>query len=416
MTDERSIIAFLNKFSENLHTEQEHAWFISWTNTAPIERVAEMLRIYQEIADKRTSAEHISYPQLTDKIEARLNEINAGNVQTEDVPKLWPLLSRIASVAAIFFLIAGVVAYSWINREVEKPVIVKNKIRIIKNEVLPGGNKALLTLANGDKIILDNAKNGVVATQAGINIRKTAEGRIIYDAAKPDERASALSYNMITTPRGGQYQITLPDGSKVWLNAASSLKFPASFSGKERVVEVTGEAYFEVEKVTSASGERVPFKVISANQMVEVLGTHFNINAYADEVTINTTLLEGSVKIWQRATQQAKYLKPGQQARVGKDIQVTNVDVRGAVAWKNGYFNFSQENIESIMRKISRWYNVDITYRGNITRENFIGSISKFEQVSQVLDMLQLTGSVHFKIEDSTGEHATEGRRIVVMP
>lgn len=416
MTDERSIIAFLNKFNENQHSEQEHAWFISWTRTAPIEQVEEILKVYQKIAAKRADAELVSYPRLTEKIEAILNELKEDQIQTQNVSKLWPLFRKIASIAAIFFVIAGVGAYIWIIGEVKKPAIVKNKTMIIKNDVVPGSNKAYLTLSNGEKIILDSAKNGLVATQAGTNIRKTAEGRIVYDAVKQNEKVTEHSYNMITTPRGGQYQITLPDGSQVWLNAASSLKFPASFSDKERIVEVTGEAYFEIAKVTAASGARVPFKVISANQMVEVLGTHFNINAYADEASINTTLLEGSVKIWQRTTQQSQYLKPGQQARVGKSITVANVDVTGAVAWKNGYFNFSHENIGSIMRKISRWYNVDITYNGNITKENFIGSISKFEQVSQVLDMLQLTGSVHFKIENTTGEHATGGRRIVVMP
>ncbi|MGV8878672.1 MAG: FecR family protein [Sphingobacteriaceae bacterium] len=416
MTDEESIIAFLNKFSDNQHTEQEHAWFINWTRTAPIEHVEQLLKVYQEIAGNRADKELVSYPQLTEKIENSLNELKEDQIPTQYVLKIWPLFRKIASVAAIFFVIAGVGAYIWINREVKKPAIVKNKIRIITNEVVPGGNKAYLTLSNGEKIVLDSAQNGVVAIQAGTNIRKTAEGRIVYDAAKSSDKSAELSYNIITTPRGGQYQLTLPDGSQVWLNAASSLKFPASFSGKERIVEVTGEAYFEVAKVISASGVRVPFKVISANQLIEVLGTHFNVNAYPDEVTSNTTLLEGSVKIWQRTTQQAQYLKPGQQARVGKDIQVSNVDVNGAVAWKKGYFNFSQENIGSIMRKISRWYNVDIIYKGNITGENFIGSISKFEEVTQVLDMLQLTGSVHFKIENTPGKELTGGRRIVVMP
>lgn len=418
MTDERTVIEFLHKFSENQHTEQEHAWFIHWTNTAPIESVQEILKIYQEIAEKQARQEWVPYPQLVDKIERRLNEFNDAKIHTAaHVPRFYPLLRRIASIAAVFFIMAGIGAYLWINREVKNPAIVKSKSDVIKNEVVPGGNKAMLTLSNGETIILDNAKNGVVATQAGIKIRKTANGQIIYDAAKPDKKASNLSYNIITTPRGGQYQIALPDGSKVWLNAASSLKFPASFSDKERIVEVTGEAYFEVAKVTSASsGTRVPFKVISGNQTVEVLGTHFNINAYPEEATINTTLLEGSVKIWQLSTHHSKHLNPGQQARVGKSIQVADVDVRGAVAWKNGYFNFSHENIESVMRKISRWYNVDITYEGDITREGFVGSISKFEQVSQVLEMLQLTGSVHFKIENSKGENTSGGRRIVVMP
>lgn len=436
MMDKQSLNEFLKKFSGNRHTEQEHQLFIDWLNAAPVEQIQEVLEKYQHVFEIQSSGETVQYPQLIEKIEARLDNLEA--TPASEPVMLWYRLSRVASIAAILFVITAFGIYFWINRNLPEPVMVKKENGFHKNEISPGGNKAILTLANGSKIILDNAKNGVLATQSGISIRKTANGQLIYDlsggqhSTSPSVTNQPEVYNTITTPRGGQYQLTLPDGSKVWLNAASSLKFPASFTGQERNVELTGEAYFEIAKATSPSdGVRIPFKVTSGNQTVEVLGTHFNINAYPDEATINTTLLEGSVKIslssslgeparmtrsdGGRGMRLSQLLYPGQQAKVGAGIRVSNIDAAQAIAWKNGYFIFPSEDIGSIMRKISRWYDADIKYEGDITRERFVGSVSRFENVSQVLDMLELTGSVHFKIVAGNDAPGKE-RRIIVMP
>jgi len=419
--NEQALNEFLKRFADNRHTEQEHMLFINWLNTAPVEEIQKVLDNYQHISEMQLREEPVQYPQLVEKIEARLNELNEEETQAEYAVRLWPLIRKIASIAAIFFITTAIGLFFLINRNSSKPLIVKNeKNRIYKNEIPSNKNRAILTLSDGSKINLDNAKNEILVTQDGVNIRKTSSGEIVYEVQSLANQDIKISYNTISTPRGGQYQIVLPDGSKVWLNAASSLKFPVSFSHEERRVELVGEAYFEVAKLNPHSGEhegsRIPFKVTSGNQVLEVLGTHFNINAYPDEATINTTLLEGSVKIEQLETHNSKVLKPGQQAKVGADIRVSNVDVSQVIAWKNGYFIFSHENIESIMRKISRWYDVDIEYKGNITQEGFVGSVSRFEKVSQVLDMLQMTGLVHFKIEKWTDEPGQKERRIIVMP
>ncbi len=418
--NEESINEFLKKFSENRHTEREHKIFISWLASAPIEEVQKILDDYQDLAKIQSLSEPAYSPQLIEKIEARLNALNNQEIYAEPVAKLWPWLRKTAYVA-ILFVISLLGVYFYINRNIDQQVIAKKENRIKKNEISPGGDKAILTLSDGSTIVLDSAKNGLLATLSGINISKTANGQITYKTSLSSSSRLEPSYNTISTPRGGQYQVILPDGTKVWLNAASSLTFPTFFSGRERRVELTGEAYFEVVTLVSPSneaGERIhiPFTVVSGNQLVEVLGTHFNVNAYSDETTINTTLLEGSIKVLHMGTHHTRLLKPGQESKVGTDIQVSNVEVAQSIAWKNGYFVFEHEDIESIMRKISRWYDVDVQYEGDITKEGFIGSVSKFENVSQVLDMLKFTGLVHFKVEDQTNEQGRKGRRIIVMP
>lgn len=282
----------------------------------------------------------------------------------------------------------------------------KQQISKYAADVKPGGNKAVLKLADGSEISLTDAENGTLSHQSGITITKTADGQVVYSAAAVKMNSTnQINYNVISTPRGGQYQINLPDGTRVWMNAASSLKFPQAFTGlKERSVELTGEAYFEV-----AKNKQQPFKVHTGltsgerKQTIEVLGTHFNVNAYADEHTTRTTLLEGSIRLNNETT-----LHPGEQAALsGRRISVTRIDTEEAVAWKNGYFLLNNEDIYSIMRKISRWYNVEVVYSGKITDNTFIGTVSRSGNISEVLDILELTGTVHFKIE---------GRRITVMP
>lgn len=275
--------------------------------------------------------------------------------------------------------------------------------QIAKNDFTPGGNKAVLTLANGSKIVLNNAKNGILANQGNISVNKTHDGEIAYDASNgaQAETGTEPSYNTITTPKGGQYQVVLADGTKVWLNSVSSISFPTAFTGKERRVEITGEVYFEV-----AKNKAKPFFVKGGNQLVEVLGTHFNINSYTDEPDVKTTLLEGSVKIVQLVNGGSALLRPGQQAinRSTGPIVVRDADIEQIVAWKNGLFQINDANIETIMRQAARWYDVDIQFEGKIPERKFSGKIKRDVKASEFLQMLTYF-NVRFTIE---------GRKIIV--
>ncbi|HWW40092.1 FecR family protein, partial [Pedobacter sp.] len=260
--------------------------------------------------------------------------------------------------------------------------------------------KAVLTLSDGKNIILDEAADGHIADQSGVTITKTKQGEIIYAV---NNHLTSKAVNQISTPKGGQYQIQLPDGTKVWLNSASSLRYPASFSGPERKVELSGEAYFEVTK-----NKNMPFKVLTRKQEITVLGTHFNVNGYEDEETIKTTLLEGSVKVKIMGSENSALLKPGEQSVYEKNgLNVVNADLDEVIAWKNGYFLFQDEDIHAVMRKVARWYDIEVVYQGNLSRKHIGGSVSKSKDLSDVLMILKATDEVNFKIE---------GRRVTVMP
>ncbi len=273
-------------------------------------------------------------------------------------------------------------------------------------DLKPGGNKAILTLADGNKIILNDKGLGTIAEEENITITKTADGQLLYtikDSATK-QQSDERNYNVISTPRGGQYQVILPDGTNVWLNASSSLKYPVRFGGKERVVVFEGEGYFEV-----ATDKTRPFKVNTPKESVEVLGTHFNINSYADEPLSKTTLVEGKVRVSEPgAVGQASHrvLLPGQQSVVRDgNLEVTSVNIQNVIAWKNGEFMFNIENIETVMRTIARWYDVDIIYQSPVEQAYIWGSVSRFENISEVLKVIEMTGTVHFKVE---------GRRVYV--
>lgn len=303
------------------------------------------------------------------------------------------------AAAAIIICMLSVSLYFLFKPQPARQISKTENIKSPANDVAPGGNKAILTLANGRSIILDSAANGTLTTQGNSKILKL-NGMLSYNTLK--NKSSEVLYNTISTPRGGQYELMLSDGSKVWLNAASSLRFPASFVGKERKVELLGEAYFEV-----AKNAAMPFKVKVHGMEVEVLGTHFNINSYDNESMIRTTLLEGSVKI--NKNNSSSLLKPGQQAQMNKagEIKIiNNVDVEEAIAWKEGKFQFDKADIHDIMRQLARWYDVDVEYKGTVS-SHFGGTISRDVNLSQVLNMLHLTGEVNFQIQD---------KKVVVMP
>ncbi len=284
----------------------------------------------------------------------------------------------------------------------QAPKPVKSNAIAQKNDIRPGSNKAVLTLANGQKITLTDSVNGPIAVQANIKIAKTAKGQIAYELPKGEtDDDLAVGYNTIEAPTGGQWQVILPDHSKVWLNAKSSLTYPTYFTGNERKVQLKGEAYFEV-----AHNARMPFKVSSRGQTVEVLGTHFDIMAYDDDEIMKTTLLEGSVKISNNGY--SRILVPGEQAQVSDaGTKVTDdIDLEDVMAWKNGYFKFN-DSLENVMRKIARWYNIEIKYANNVDPSlRFGGKISRYKNLSSALKIMELTGNIHFKVE---------GRRVTVM-
>ncbi|MRG44517.1 DUF4974 domain-containing protein [Chitinophaga sp. SYP-B3965] len=289
------------------------------------------------------------------------------------------------AAAASILIIISVTVYQFTRPVAAPPQMAQTPV------ILPGTNKAVLQLADGTIIPLDSTANGTLAQQGNINIIKLDSGKLAYQADAATDESNL--YNTIITPRGGQYQVTLADGSKVWLNAASSLRFPATFKGRpNRVVELIGEAYFEV-----AKDKQQPFRVTTKNVEIEVLGTHFNVMAYKDEDMLKTTLLEGSVKVSSDAA--SALLQPGQQAQVttGKPgiAIVKDADVQQATAWKNGIFEFTGEDIHSVMRQLARWYDIDVQIAAPIS-SHFMGTISRNVNASEVFKMLEMTGAVKF--------------------
>lgn len=296
------------------------------------------------------------------------------------------LWAKIASAAIVLFFVSFGLHLYFQAKKVSQNQIVKAKSKL--HDALPGGNKAVLTLANGKTIILDNAQNGTLARQGNTLIKKAADGQLIYNVAALANANSAPSINTISTPRGGQYQVILPDGTKVWLNSASSLRFPTRFTGVSRQVEIIGEAYFEVTKKPA-----MPFRVKTNRAEIEVLGTHFNVMAYDDEKTMKTTLLEGAVNI-KSGTFSAR-LKPGQQAQInttGQSKVVSDVDLEDEIAWKNGIFQFRDAEIDVILRQAARWYDVDVTYKSKVPAKEFTGRISRNVKASELLNMLKYAG------------------------
>lgn len=301
-----------------------------------------------------------------------------------------PRMRGITAAAAILILMGSVAYYSWL-KPVKKEAVAS--IGPAAN-ILPGGNKATLTLGDGSVIVLDSAANGALTQQGNSQITKAKNGELIYEETT---HHSPLAYNTLATPRGGQYQLVLPDGSKVWLNAVSSIRYPASFTGAERRVEITGEAYFEVAK------QKKPFVVTANGTDVTVLGTHFNVNAYAYENAQRVTLLEGSVQVSKE--KEKMIIKPNQQAQVRNGIAIADhVDVAEAVAWKNGKFSFGETaDIHSVMNQVADWYNVNVVFKG-ATNKHISGTISRNVNLGLLLQMLKTTGVADFNVEGKTVE------------
>jgi hypothetical protein len=315
-----------------------------------------------------------------------------------NIVKLYAGWMKIAAAVLIFVS----VGFYFVHRQ--KMGAVKNEVANTTARIVPGSNKAILTLATGKSIVLDSAANGALANLGKSQVNKVGDGKLVYDVLPNATHAgvNAVLYNTLTIPPGGQYQVVLPDGTQVWLNSSSSLSYPTEFAGNSRTVKLTGEAYFEV-----AKNKDKPFYVEMNNVQVKVLGTHFNISAYADDNDLTTTLLEGSVQISKNGS--LALLKPGQQAVIGSNanaITVSKAHINEAMAWKNGYFMFNDDNIVDIMKKVSRWYDADIEYQGNFSSQRFGGTFTRSKSITDLLKNLEQISNVHFKIT---------GRRITVM-
>ena len=371
--------------------QQELNWLREYFDTGNPDHLLELIRAELQLADD-LSAENPAETAVFSRVYAHIESARLTEFAAKRRPvRLW---SKAATMAAAIAMIAtGVYFYTYRN----VPIVVRTASNAAG--ISPGRNAATLTLSNGKKIVLSDAVNGELAKEAGVNITKTADGQLVYEIFGSGD-GSENSMNTLSTARGETYVLSMPDGTKVWLNAATTIKYPANFASlSERRVQLEGEAYFEV-----ARDKSHPFLVESATQQVKVLGTHFNVNTYRDEPSVKTTLLEGAVRI-----NDSTMLKPGEQSVLlpSGRFSVQQVNADKFVAWKNGKFVFERERIEGVMRKLARWYNVEVEYKGRIADKTFSGTISRFENISKILDKITYTQNVKFKIE---------GRRIIVMP
>ncbi|EHQ25933.1 FecR family protein [Mucilaginibacter paludis] len=363
----------IKKYNEGTCSEEEKAIVESWH--------------LNDLAESTFVPSEESIRSLNTKMR---QTIIAHSQSAPIVRKLWPRIAAAASI--LLFLSVG--AYLYFNKAETKQQTAQNQIQ----DITPGTNKATITLANGKQIVLTDAKTGLLANQGSAAINKTADGQVIYNASKASPTGRDLegaTYNTMSTPRGGQHGLILSDGTKVWLDAASSITFPVAFTGKDRSVKITGQVYFEV--VHNAAQ---PFRVTVKGQTIEDLGTHFNISAYDDEPAVITTLIEGSVQV--ATGEQVALLQPGEEALVGNGthkIAVHQANVQQAIAWKDGLFRFNQTELKTIMRQISRWYDLDVIYEGNVVNDAFDGQIPRDVKLSQLLKILA-SNQIHFQVEN----------------
>lgn len=395
--DKNRLTYLLKQYADNIASVEEVKELFAYINTTDAETLQELLM----------SAETTSHETHGD-LEHLWLAIEAETTKKKKYQSKHSAWWRYAAAALVLFTVSGSYFFFAKHNSNRQTITASQKQGQYKNDITPGGNKATLTLADGSVIVLDSAQNGSLAQQGNTKIIKLNAGQLAYNNADANGK---IMYNTITTPRGGQYQVMLPDGTKVWMNAESSLYFPTAFTGNERRVELTGEAYFEVAHLSLSNGKKMPFIVhvnspVSATGMdVLVTGTHFDIMAYGNEQNIKTTLLEGSVKILEGNT--TKDLMPGKQAIVSNDnIKIADANTEQAIAWKDGYFRFKETGIKEIMRQVERWYDVDVAYQTQGELQDYTGVVPRSENVSALLHTLELTGTVHFKIE---------GRKIIVL-
>jgi ferric-dicitrate binding protein FerR (iron transport regulator) len=410
---------------------QEHENFKDKADLDALLRAAE-LTAQQKLSDLSTAEaaelkawleenpQHSEWQQKLDKF--RLQELLSSYTAFKDSDKAaWekfrktnlpapvPPVSRIHFLktawfryAAVALVVTGIGTYLWMNKSNKSETIVKTEPLPVQTDIAPGRDGAILTLADGRKMLLDTLGNGVIAYQHGAELI-LKNGQLTY--AVSGKPAGEIAYNTMSTPKGRQFRVTMPDGTGVWLNSASSIRYPTVFAGNERRVEITGEVYFEVSK-----NSNLPFKVSAANTEVVVLGTRFNVNAYANEPNASTSLLQGAVQV--NSGNSSAVLKPGQQARVqtasaGGNIKVLNkVNIQQVINWKNGLFSFEHADIPTVMRQLERWYDIEVQYEGAVPVNEIHGELGRDLSLQQILKVLQQM-KVNCKLE---------GRKLIVYP
>jgi ferric-dicitrate binding protein FerR (iron transport regulator) len=381
-------------FESQHWSAEDRQWLLQYLDAQEQDDLRELMAAHFR-EDAETPVSYITEARLLAQIHQKTGITKA--------PKRLLSLARL-SVAASIIVVLGTGIWLWRSQMTDgrSQMTGKKVLSSLVNDAAPGRNNAVLTLADGRTITLDSAANGGLAEQGNIKVIKL-NGRISYTNSGGAAANSAALMNTISTARGNQYQLVLADGSKVWLNAASSLRFPAAFTGRERKVEITGEAYFEI-----APNAAMPFKVMANGAEINVLGTSFNVNAYTDETAVKTTLLEGSVRV-SSAPVVARHLSsvllsPGQQARLnttGTVSVTTPADVTADIAWKEGYFLFDNTDLATLMRQVSRWYDVDVVFTGNITDDGFTGKVSRGVPLSRLLQVLELN-DIHCILKGKT--------------
>ena len=388
MKKDMQLKELLRKYREGSASLEEQAVLEQWYNAHALEpeniiSETELLQARHQIwsgANEQAGLGRKFLPDIEQTIKNPISNQQIG------VFRVWRSIVVAASIVLVAAL--GLYIHSTFFNEQDFDTLAR------KNKIVPGDNRAILTLSDGTRIDLNNAKVGSLAQQGGIRIRKTDDGRLIYNFT--DKNLGLSGFNTVSTPNGGQHQISLPDGSRVWLNASSSLRFPISFASmRERKVELLGEAYFEIMK-----DKNHPFLVSSPGQLVQVMGTHFNVNAYNGAGAIKTTLLEGRVRI--KANGVSVDLSPGQQASLSKSggLKVREVMADQSIAWKNGYFMFDDDELEVIMANVGRWYDVEVVFEDQeLKRSTFWGPVNRFKSIGEVLRVMERTGKVHFRIE-----------------
>jgi transmembrane sensor len=373
----------------DLHGEELRA-FEQWLAEDPRNR-----QLVEKLQDSQVLQEGLDFMSTVDT-EGAWQKVA---LRTERQGKVRSLGARFLPYAAALLLLAGGAAVYFSTRPPGPASIARQVPARPSVDTTANADKTRLVLADGSVIVLDAAANGTLRQEGGVRVAKK-DGEIVYEVL-PGAGATAAAYHTLSTPAGGQIRIVLPDGSRAWLNAASSLRFPSAFHGGERKVALTGEGYFEV-----APNKAMPFRVETRGGAIEVLGTHFNVMAYDNEGVVRTTLLEGSVKVGRGA--ESRVLKPGYAASIqGEAISVAAADVEEAVAWKEGRFQFHQTGLQTIMRQLERWYGVEVHYTAGVKEERFSGTIPRSATAAQVLEMLELTRTVKFTME---------GKKITARP
>jgi transmembrane sensor len=397
------IVMLLKKQLNGELSEEEKLRLEDWANESEANR-----RFYVEMTSEDDFIKSVlDFNKLVDtntqKMPAQAPVVGLYSAKTS-----WRFYVAAASVLLILMASALFLYNSGTKKEIAKSTPAVNPPTA---EIPPAGNKAILTLSDGRKISLSDAANGMLTKDGSIVINKKQDGELIYESNPSNNKTQSIAYNTISSPKGGKYQVVLPDGSKVWINAATSIRFPVAFSGNERSVELSGEAYFEIKKDPSK-----PFKVFIGSpadedvREIEVLGTHFNVNAYEDEAQINATLLEGSIKFTTRNTTLkpvSKVLTPGQRALVakkGNDLVVSAAkDPQAAVAWVNGQFSFEKTNLKAVMRELSRWYDVQVTFDDDVAMNTlFTGKVDRTIPLARLLSNLEKTGDARFELKGRT--------------